>query len=168
MIDPVMIGAVPQKRTRLVQASFLILRRDNSNEATPHLIWLWNLSRYAKRSNKPPIYSVNYRLPNSHQRTIRITTVTGNVCFKKTGTKHSSVSLLPFVLFFLKQTLCTFFPPPKVYRWFVGLIKNTAEKDMYLVQLIKQPILGIPNINLPNLRCCKVFLSFWYEEYTLT
>ena len=27
----------------------------------------------------------------------------------------------------------------------------------YLVQLIKHPILRIPNFNFPNLRCCKVF-----------
>ena len=32
----------------------------------------------------------------------------------------------------------------------------------YLVQLIKHPILQIPNFNFPNLRCCKVVLSFWY------
>ena len=106
MIDPVMIGAVPQKRTRLVQASFLIQRRENSNEATPHLIWLWNHSRYAKRSNKPPIYSVNYRLPNSHQRTIRITTVTGMYLFS----------------------------PPKVYRWFIGMIKDYL--DISLLEIM--------------------------------
>ena len=35
---------------------------------------------------------------------------------------------------------------------------------LYLVQLIKQPILRIPNFNFPNLRCCKVFWSFWYKE----
>ena len=28
---------------------------------------------------------------------------------------------------------------------------------VYLVQLIKHPNLRIPNFNLPNLRCCKVF-----------
>ena len=31
---------------------------------------------------------------------------------------------------------------------------------MHLLQLIKHPILRIPNFNFPNLRCCKVFFSF--------
>ena len=37
-----------------------------------------------------------------------------------------------------------------------------SEKDQqdYLVQLIEHPILRIPNFNFPNLRCCKVFLTF--------
>ena len=35
-----------------------------------------------------------------------------------------------------------------------------AIKGNYLVQLIKNPILRIPNFNFPNLRCCNVFLSF--------
>ena len=34
----------------------------------------------------------------------------------------------------------------------------------YLVQLIENPILCIPNFNFPNLRCCKVVLSYQYNE----
>ena len=37
-------------------------------------------------------------------------------------------------------------------------------RNHYLVQLIEHPILRILNLNLPNLRCCKVFFSFWYNE----
>ena len=44
-------------------------------------------------------------------------------------------------------------------------IHKTSFLDQYLVQLIKHPILRIPNFNFPNLvRCCKVFFSFWYNE----
>ena len=32
--------------------------------------------------------------------------------------------------------------------------------NKYLVQLIKHPILRIPNCNFPNLSCCKVSFSF--------
>ena len=40
------------------------------------------------------------------------------------------------------------------------LLLKLRYSDKYLVQLIEQPILQIPNFNFPNLRCCKVFLSF--------
>ena len=30
----------------------------------------------------------------------------------------------------------------------------------YLIQLIEHPILGIPNFNIPNLRCWKVLTSY--------
>ena len=38
--------------------------------------------------------------------------------------------------------------------------------DIYLIQLIEHPILQIPNFNLPNLRCCKVFFLFNIKSYT--
>ena len=44
----------------------------------------------------------------------------------------------------------------------IVLLKNFHV--VYLVHLIEQPILRIPNFNCLNLRCCKVFLSFWYKE----
>ena len=45
--------------------------------------------------------------------------VFNNVCFKKTGTKLSSVLLLHFVPVFLKQTLCLFLCKtfPILYPW---------------------------------------------------
>ena len=39
-------------------------------------------------------------------------------------------------------------------------IPEFGTQKYYLVQLIEQPILRIPNFNFPNLRCCKVFFSF--------
>ena len=36
---------------------------------------------------------------------------------------------------------------------------------IYLVQLIEQPILRIPNVNFPNLRCCKCFYLFNIKSY---
>ena len=35
---------------------------------------------------------------------------------------------------------------------------------VYLVQLIEQPILRIPNSTFPNFRCCKVFSFFVCKE----
>ena len=37
----------------------------------------------------------------------------------------------------------------------------------YLVQLNDHPILRIPNFNFPNLRCCKVFFSFFLFIITI-
>jgi hypothetical protein len=42
------------------------------------------------------------------------------------------------------------------------------QKDLYLVQLIEQPILRIPNFNFPNLRCCKAFLFFCVQRVIST
>ena len=42
---------------------------------------------------------------------------------------------------------------------------NSIFPFKYLVQLIEQPILRIPNFNFLNLRCCKVFSFFCVESY---
>ena len=48
---------------------------------------------------------------------------------------------------------------------FHGLSKwhDQRIKSLYLIQLIENPILWIPNFHFPNLRCCKVF---WYFDIT--
>ena len=48
------------------------------------------------------------------------------------------------------------------YLWHVCLEENLTV--YHLVQHIKHPILRIPNFNFPNLRFCKVFFSFQYNQ----
>ena len=44
-----------------------------------------------------------------------------------------------------------------IESFFWGQFCQKMPKDQYLVQLIKHPMLRIPNFNFPNSRCCKVF-----------
>ena len=77
-----------------------------------------------------------------------------------TSTSSSKVSLSRKSLVFLGQSLsqgCIF--DKLVSDDTISLICNVC-----LVQLIEHPILQIPNFNFPNLRCCKVFFSFRYNE----
>ena len=46
----------------------------------------------------------------------------------------------------------------------VRTLKICRTSGRALVHFIEQLILRIPNFNFPNLRCCKVFLSFQYKE----
>ena len=77
--------------------------------------------------------------------------------------RHRNKNWTSIQIWYLAWPSFLVWSPPWLYT---SSVKNKQNRygvqflNQYLVQLIEQPILRIPNFNFSNLRCCKVFFSF--------